>query len=189
MSHSLTIAHDERELLRIRKHWFVLFRDTASTILAGILPLVVITILFSAAPTLAPSIALVIFFAALWLVLVWMAAVTIWTNYYLDMWVVTDKRIIYVEQVNLFSREITTLRIERIQDATVTVKNFIETLFNFGTLRIQSAGAIADDLEVHGIPDPERVKQIVLSEVDRQVQERVAIMRDLHNPEDLTGDS
>lgn len=160
-------------LIMVRKHWFLLLRDTIGTVLAGLIPVFGAVIFVGIFPTLAAYAPLIVFGACVWVALAWVALATIWTHYYLDMWVVTDKRIIFIEQVRLFSREITTLRIERIQDATVTYKNFIETLLDFGTLRIQSAGAVIDDLEVYGIPHPETVKQAVLREVDRQTQERI----------------
>lgn len=188
MTHSLEMQPDEHILIMVRKHWFLLIRDTIGTVFAGVIPLIGALVFIGIAPLLEQYALVIIFGAALWLMLTWIALATLWTHYYLDMWIVTNKRIIFIEQVRLFSREITTLRIERIQDATVTFKNFIETMLNFGTLRIQSAGAVIDDLEVYGIPQPEKVKHLVLQEVDRQTQERLRLGHDMHTViEEMTG--
>ncbi len=188
MTHSLEMQPDEHILIMVRKHWFLLLRDTLGTAVAGIIPLIGAFLFIGIAPLLEQYALVIIFAAALWLMLTWIALATLWTHYYLDMWIVTNKRIIFIEQVRLFSREITTLRIERIQDATVTFKNFIETMLNFGTLRIQSAGAVIDDLEVYGIPQPEQVKHLVLQEVDRQTQERLALGHDIRTiTDEMTG--
>lgn len=173
MTHLYSFQPDEHEIVRVRKHWFVLTVAIFGTILAAFLPvilaLIIIPALIQGAPGVLP---LIFFFGSLWVVLCIIALANIWTSFYLDIWIVTNKRIMYIEQVRLFSREVTTLRIDRIQDATVTYHNFIETMLGFGTLRIQSAGAVADDLEIRGIPKPDHVKQIVLNEVEKESKRR-----------------
>ncbi len=179
MSHLFDQQPDEHIIASVRKHWFVLLTAILGTILAALMPVILAFAVVTALPSgVSTATSLVVFFSALWVALCCVALAEIWTRYYLDIWIVTNKRIMYIEQVTLFSREITTLRIERIQDATVTFKNFIETMLNFGTLRIQSAGAVTDDLEIRGIPAPDHVKQLVLNEVDRETKERKLVSFD-----------
>lgn len=179
MSHLFDQQPDEHIIVSVRKHWFVFLTATLGTILAALAPIILATAVIAALPTgMQAGTSLMVFFSALWVALCAIALADMWTHYYLDIWIVTNKRIMYIEQVRLFSREVTTLRIERIQDATVTFKNFIETMLNFGTLRIQSAGAVTDDLEIRGIPAPDHVKQLVLNEVDRETKERKLVSFD-----------
>jgi hypothetical protein len=63
-----------------------------------------------------------------------------WVDHYLDLWVVTDKRIVNIEQKGLFSRTISTVKLYRIQDVTSEVKGFLPTFFHYGNVLIQSAG-------------------------------------------------
>ncbi|MBP9669548.1 MAG: PH domain-containing protein [Candidatus Pacebacteria bacterium] len=179
MSHLFDQQPDEHIIASVRKHWLVLLTAVLGTVLAAVAPIVLATAIVAALPSgVQAGTSLIVFGSALWVALCTIALAEIWTRYYLDIWIVTNKRIMYIEQVTLFSREITTLRIERIQDATVSFKNFIETMFNFGTLRIQSAGAVTDDLEIKGIPAPDHVKQLVLNEVDRETKERKLVSFD-----------
>jgi len=189
MSHLLEMQPGENVIMVVHKHWFMLLRDTIGTLIAGLIPIIITLIILGAyQESSSATVPLAFFFSSLWMALMWMALATIWTNYYLDMWIVTDKRIIYIEQVRLFSREITTVRIERIQDASVSFNSFLETILDFGTLRVQSAGAVTDDLEVHGIPHPEEIKQAVLVEVDRQTQKRMKMLEHIAAEPDAIND-
>ncbi len=107
-----------------------------------------------------------VFLTCLWFMAGSIAVATIWTNYYLDVWIVTDKRIVNVEQITLFSRETTTMRVERIQDATVEIHGFLPTMLGFGNLRIQSAGDSGEHMMFQGLPNPEYVRGVVLEQVD-----------------------
>ncbi|MEK7628045.1 MAG: PH domain-containing protein [Patescibacteria group bacterium] len=168
MSHTTFNIHpDERILAKVRKHWFVLVENLFGLTLAGILPFIVAGFLAGALGTNPLIGALVLFFGSLWLLIAWMMMAVAWTNHYLDMWVITERRVVYVEQVRFFVREVTTLPLERIQDATVRYGNFIETVLDFGTLRVQSAGASENDVLMHDIPRPEEVKRFVLTQADR----------------------
>lgn len=164
---NLPIQSGEHVVMKVRKHWFILLREKAGVLVAGIIPFVLAPFVFSTFET--PP-ALAIFLSALWCTLIMMGLMNVWTNYFLDIWIVTDRRIMYIEQVRFFVREIITLRLERVQDATVRFEGFFETLLNFGSLRIQTAGAALDEVIIHGIPNPESVKRRVLEEVDRCIE-------------------
>ncbi len=167
----------ETVLLKVRKHWFILVRDVFLTLVGGILG-VILAIMTIRLIAISVVPAVILFALSLWLIMVWIAIMTIWTTYYLDMWVVTDERIVYSEQVSLFSRDITTIQLERVQDATIKYTNFIETILDFGLLRIQTASTNSADMEMYGIPHPEAVRQLVLNQVDQVMRRRGAHLRE-----------
>ena len=84
------------------------------------------------------------------------------TEYYLDVLVITSKRIIHADQKSLFSRNTSTLELEKIQDVTVEVDGFLETILGFGTVRIQTAGEMKDFV-LHQAHHPETVKEEILT--------------------------
>ena len=53
-----------------------------------------------------------------------------WLDYYLDIWVITDERIVNIEQKGLFSREISTQQLYRIQDVTALKSKALLPLFS-----------------------------------------------------------
>lgn len=81
-----------------------------------------------------------VFGYSIWLLMLWIFFFVEWTDYYLDLWVLTNTRIVDVEQKGFFHREVTSLSFSQIQDITVETRGFIETIFKFGTLHVQTAG-------------------------------------------------
>lgn len=62
-------------------------------------------------------------------------------DYYLDMWVITNHRIVDIVQTGLFARTISELELYKIQDVRSDVRGLFPTVFNYGDLVVQSAGA------------------------------------------------
>lgn len=94
---------------------------------------------------------------------------TYFIDFYLDVLVVTNDRLIDIEQIGLFARSVSELDLYKIQDITSTVKGFFATLFNFGDISIQTAGAV-EKFHVQHIPNPEGLRQAILdlAEEDRK---------------------
>jgi len=63
-------------------------------------------------------------------------------DYYLDVWIVTTKRIINIEQKGLFNRVIAEHELDKIQDVTGEQKGFFATIFSFGDVLVQTAGEV-----------------------------------------------
>lgn len=89
-------------------------------------------------------------------------------DYYLDLWIVTNDRIIDTEQKGLFARTVTELELFQIQDVTTHINGFWATLFKYGDLVIATASNTSTII-FHDIPNPEFVRQEIvrLAEVDR----------------------
>ena len=99
-----------------------------------------------------------------------MRIVGVWTDYYLDVWMVTDKRIIDIEQKSFFHRQTSVFRIERIQDITIETRGIIATLLNFGDIHVQTAGE-SQEFIMRGIANPKYMRRIILRQQDRATDE------------------
>lgn len=77
---------------------------------------------------------------SLWLLVLWALFWQFWTTYYMDVWVVTNRRIIDIDYLRLFDRNISIIHLDRVQDITTHIQGIIQTLLRFGAVRIQSAG-------------------------------------------------
>lgn len=97
----------------------------------------------------------------LWLLTLWLIFVYRFTDYYLDKWVLTNRRIIDVEQRGFFIREVSSVRYPMIQDVTINVSGLFPTLLNFGTIQVQTAG-VEQEFLLTLAPDPLINKEFII---------------------------
>jgi hypothetical protein len=77
-------------------------------------------------------------------------------DYYLDVWIVTNERIVDIQLKGLFARAISETRLYRVQDVTAQMKGVFATLFDYGTVHVQTAGATGR-FTFEQMPDPDEV--------------------------------
>ena len=106
-----------------------------------------------------------------------------WTNYYLDMWLLTDKSLIDVDQIGLFAREISNLRLDKIQDITAEVIGPIDTILHIGTVHVQTAGG-EKEFVISQVSSPNHVKGLIQSAYHKQVEEIKTIKKWTHRESD-----
>ncbi|MDP2631963.1 MAG: PH domain-containing protein [Candidatus Uhrbacteria bacterium] len=97
---------------------------------------------------------------SVYLLFVLVIIITQFTDYYLDTWIVTTERIINIEQRGLFTRTISELHLNQIQDVTAERKGILSMFLNFGQVYIQTAGA-KERFNFKQIHNPEGVKQVI----------------------------
>lgn len=102
------------------------------------------------------------FSQSLFFIFAWIAFFILWVDYYFDVWIVTDKRLVNIEQKGLFSQENSELPLEKIQDVLPDVKGTFPTFFNYGQLEVQTAGG-REKFIFRDIPDPYGVKALILN--------------------------
>lgn len=159
----------EEIVKQVRKHWLVFVIECIFLTFLAIVPVLgFVFVPESAVTAFADKIAgdfnvLFMFFYLLWLVVLWLILFYIWTDYYLDVWIITNQRIIDVEQKGFFNREVASLHLERIQDITITTSGFVATMFGYGNIHVQTAGADRNFL-IPNASDPEGVKRLILEQ-------------------------
>ena len=95
-----------------------------------------------------------------------LALFLIWLLYYLNIQVITDRRIVDIDQVGLFSHVVSELHIAKIEDVTSETNGVFGTLFSFGMVFVQTAGTI-ERFEFDNVPDPEKIEILILSLYDK----------------------
>ncbi len=161
----ISLQPGEHILLTLRRHWVLLARDAIGTGLIGIIPLLLVRIMSSGSFGAFPTFMSIV--AAAWLLVAWMALAIIWTNYYLDVWIITDEHIFNIDQVALFDRKVRTVGLDRIQEINVHTKGVFATYFGFGTIEIQTASPSEKSALFEGIPEPERVRALLLAQIEK----------------------
>lgn len=63
-----------------------------------------------------------------------------WLDYYFDITIVTNERIIDINQVGLFNRSVSELYLTQVQDVSGAQKGLLQNMFHYGDVTIQTAG-------------------------------------------------
>ncbi len=97
-------------------------------------------------------------------------------EYWLDVFILTERRILDIEQTGLFNRTVSELRLYRTQDVTAEVKGMLHSLLDYGNVFIQTAGEM-ERFHFEDIAHPNHVAKLILelSEDDRKQQLDVAV--------------
>ena len=162
------IEPGEKILAEVRRHWIFFLAESIASVVFVLFPLLAISVAKNAYAFSLPSALteLFVFIYLVWLLLAWIYFFIAWTDYYLDVLIITDRKIIDIEQKGIFHREITSFRLERIQNITIETPSFLSTLLDFGHIRIGTAGE-DDPFEINNIYSPYRAKDLIMSECQR----------------------
>lgn len=79
-------------------------------------------------------------------------------DYFLDVWIVTNERILNIEQNQIFSRVVAEHELSKIQDVACEVHGMLPTFFNYGDVHIQTA-AETQRFVFRQVPRPLDVKR------------------------------
>ena len=157
--------HEGEEIkLILRKHLIVLLPHFVYISLMFLLP-VVFYIFF--VPAVFPAFLSVPYeklFVLLLLIyygFIWIMAFTVWVDYYLDIWIITNERLLDIEQIGFFNRVVSELDFKRIQDITSRVHGMLPTMFGFGNIHIQTA-AEESKFDLKTIPHPVTTRRKIM---------------------------
>jgi hypothetical protein len=61
-------------------------------------------------------------------------------DFYFDIVIITDRRLVDIDQEQLFYRRVSGLALENVEDVSAVIQGFFPTLFSYGTVEVQTAG-------------------------------------------------
>jgi uncharacterized membrane protein YdbT with pleckstrin-like domain len=154
--------------LVVRQHWVILAKRL---IIWGIL-VAALMIFRHYLPLLGPSILkgpvgpLINILVQIYILFLVTSLFIIWVLYYLNMYIVTNERIVDVDQKGLFSHHVSELNMEKIEDVTSETNGILGHIFDYGTVYIQTAGT-RERFEFLHVPNPGRITKLVLELYER----------------------
>jgi hypothetical protein len=89
-----------------------------------------------------------------------------WLNHELDLYIVTNNRVIWVEQISWMNRITRECNLWQVQEVSSKTKWILANIFNYGTLSIQTAWANTNNLDMEFCPDSIWQARSVLNIVD-----------------------
>lgn len=154
------LSEDEEVKLFLRRHPIVFFRHVVWFLVIGLVPVIAWIAMATQTDWLEDStsvIRILFTLGASIIYLFWIRGIfTMWLDYYLDVWVVTNKRIIRIEHVGMFHRKVSEQELSRVQDVTTETSGFLQTVMKFGNIKVQTA-AETENFFFNDIEDPEFV--------------------------------
>jgi len=94
-------------------------------------------------------------------------------SWYFDVFIITDERVIDIDFNNLLDKKFSEAKISMIQDITSRVSGVSQTMFNYGTVFIQTAAEVPE-ITLEKVANPEKiikVLQILREEEERETLE------------------
>ena len=155
---------NEEIIYLLRRHWFVTVPLMIGLILVIGIPVGSYAFLnwrdpaFFAAPV---RLTLFILGASIFFLYAWLFLYQNFIDWYLDIWIVTNERIVNIEQNGLFGRTMSELMLYNVQDVTSEVKGIVPTLLDFGHVHVQTAGEV-EHFDFENVPHPAAVAKRVL---------------------------
>lgn len=157
---------DEKVILYVRKHWIFLAIDFIEIFLYFIIPAIFVWflqlnslisdfILFGVSFN-----SLINILLYMWGILCWLLFAERFTDFALDFWIVTNKRIVDSELTKLFHRSLSTLELKDIEDISIKTSGFFSSYFAYGDLKVQTAGA-RNEFDMSQIAHPEFVQRTI----------------------------
>jgi len=155
---------NEQIVVFTRRHWIVMVGSILVVALsvgiyAGLAALLV-TFLELDLSGIAGNILTVV--SSIVLLMAWLVLYVKFIDYYLDVWILTDERIVQIKQRSLFNREIAEFDLSTVQDVSSQTRGVLGTFLNYGKIFVQTAGA-RDLFEFRYVPNSNKVEQQILN--------------------------
>ena len=172
--------NDEHVIVMLRRHWIIFLSVVLRIAGLTVLPIIVFIFFHYAIGWQAPTdgfwYVLGVLLTSLYYIVVWLGFYHSFVDYHLDIWVLTDQRIINIEQKGLFDRIISELNISKVQDVTSETHGHLQTLLDYGNVHIQTA-AEQQRFAFLQIPHPEEVARLVVRANDAAAKRETLVTK------------
>jgi len=168
----ISLEPNENVVTITHRHKFYIIIELSILLITALLPALLILLVKSQLSILPFNIfdysIFLTYCYAVWLLMMWVAAFFTITDFYLDVLVVTDKRLIIANQKGFWRRSLSSFRLNRLQDINVEIDGILPTLLDFGTLHAETAGHSEEKFQMDNLPDPRGLKAKIMTAIDNQ---------------------
>jgi hypothetical protein len=163
---------DEQVLLLLRKHPITQLGNLLIIVFMLLFPLLFPYAEFYQALPMRFQSAVLMF----WYLLTLAFSLEAFLSWFFNVYIVTDERIIDIDFLSLIYKNISSAKIDNIEDVTATTGGALRSVFDYGTIKVQTAAATAE-FEFEDVPQPNRVTQflneMMLEEEREKIEGRV----------------
>lgn len=160
----------ERVFLLTRRHWIV-FAAIITFVVVLFVPVFILISYWLSNPDIFSGIIgnFAIIFVGIYTLAVLGLLLYGFVNYYLDVYIITNKRIVDIRQKGFFRREIAELHLHQVQDVEARVDGFLQTLMHFGDIHIQTAGE-RENFVFQDVPRPYTLAKEIVQLHEAQIE-------------------
>lgn len=157
-------APDEETVYFLRPHWLTMVPLVVGFGVLLVLPIAAWLVVrmthpdFFATPGYEP---LYVMAASIFFLFCWLFLFQAYIDHFLDIWVVTTHRVIDITQTGMFGRTTSELTLDHVEDVSSEIKGFVRTIFDYGSIYIQTAGE-RERFAFEDIPHPVQVAKRIL---------------------------
>lgn len=147
---------DEEIILVARQHWFTNLRWIVIAIIMAFIPSL---LHFSdILATFTPQ----YHFAAniFWYLITFIFAFEKFLGWYFNVYIITDERVVDIDFNNLLDKKFSEAKISMIQDVTSQVVGLSQTMFNYGSVFIQTASEVPE-IEFQKVANPQKIIKVL----------------------------
>lgn len=148
---------DEEIVMVLYRHWYAVAVPAVKALLIILLSFVIPLWLHLAGLIFSYAISTTIYY--LWIVF-WISYIVYgYLNWSRDRSIVTDQRIVNIDQKGLFRQRVSEVELEQIRSITHEIIGFFPTLLKFGTVFINTEGT---GIALKQVPDPVGIKEDII---------------------------
>lgn len=111
-------------------------------------------------------------FAIGWYLVVFGFALESFLVWFFNVYIITDERIVDVDFLSLIYKNVSSAKIDNIEDVTVTASGALASIFDYGTVLIQTA-AERTQFEFDAVPHPTRVAALLNEMILEEEREKL----------------
>lgn len=166
------LAETEQVILVLRQHPITQFKWVIAVLVMMFLPL-----LFSSAGIFSFLPSTYRFAAVLgWYMIIFGLVVESFLKWFYRVYIITDERIIDVDFLSMMYKDVSTTKIDKIEDVTSISTGFLASVIDYGSIIIQTA-ATKQELQFESVPHPSKVtallNELILEEELEKYEGRV----------------
>ncbi|GAB0175279.1 MAG: hypothetical protein HHAS10_11580 [Candidatus Altimarinota bacterium] len=150
--HISLLKDNEQVVMTLHRHWIILVYHFLYFLTFVLTTWILLTYKFA-------IIDIIRYEAIYWagITVYWIAFLTFilldWINDELDLFIITDSRVIGIEQISALSRRVTECSLDRVQEVNAHTAGILQTIFGYGDVHIHTASETSNMI-VNYAPDP-----------------------------------
>lgn len=157
------LSEKERLVASTRQHEIVLFKWIFFILFGYVAFLIIIALIGNVLFFISLAIFMLVVMSIIFYVISW--------AYKKTLMVATNCSIVYVQQRGLFFHKVSRLSMADVEDVSSSQRGVLPSIFNFGTLRIQTAGGLPN-FTFRNCPQPIHMTKIILKARDQYSHHR-----------------